>query len=48
MSIFPLPVFEADADPRHRELMTDAEIYEQLQPPKSIVVRFGQMKLVVS
>ncbi|MFM1889467.1 MAG: hypothetical protein RLZZ565_224, partial [Planctomycetota bacterium] len=27
MSIFPLPVFEADADPARRDAMTDAEIY---------------------
>jgi cell fate regulator YaaT (PSP1 superfamily) len=46
MSIFPLPVFEADADPRHRNAMTDEEIYERLEPPKTIVVRFGYMKLI--
>ncbi len=46
MSIFPLPVFEADADPRHREAMSDEEIYARLEPPKTIVVRFGYMKLV--
>jgi len=46
MSIHPLPVYEADADPRHRSAMTDQEIYDQLEPPKTIVVRFGSMKLV--
>jgi len=46
MSIFPLPVFEADADPRHRDAMTDEEIYARLEPPKTMVVRFGYLKLV--
>lgn len=46
MSIFPLPVFEADADPAHRDGLTDAEIYARLKPPTSIVVRFGAMKQV--
>ncbi|MFK7960558.1 MAG: stage 0 sporulation family protein [Phycisphaerales bacterium] len=46
MSIFPLPVFEADADPDERSAMTDAEIYARLEPPKTMVVRFGAMKLV--
>jgi cell fate regulator YaaT (PSP1 superfamily) len=46
MSIFPLPVFEADADPRYRSELTDAEQYARLEPPKTIVVRFGRMKLV--
>ena len=46
MSIFPLPVFEADADPRHRDSRTEAEIYDSLEPPKTIVVRFGVMKLI--
>jgi cell fate regulator YaaT (PSP1 superfamily) len=46
MSIFPLPVFEADADPRHREALSDQEILERLEPPRAIVVRFGSMKLV--
>ena len=46
MSIMPLPVFEADADPRHRTAMSDEEIYARLKPPKTIVVRFGSMKLV--
>ncbi len=47
MSIFPLPVFEADADPRHRGgTLPDEEVYAALAPPSSIVVRFGSMKLV--
>ena len=46
MSIFPLPVFEADADPANREAMTDQEIYERLKPPTSIVVRYGSMRQV--
>ncbi len=46
MSIFPLPVFEADADPHHRDAMTDEEIYERLEPPRTIVVKFGYLKLV--
>ncbi|MHC4429224.1 MAG: PSP1 domain-containing protein [Planctomycetota bacterium] len=46
MSIVPLPVFEADADPRHRRAMSDEEVYQQLEPPKTIVVRYGSMKLV--
>ncbi|TDJ56807.1 MAG: hypothetical protein E2O40_03935 [Planctomycetota bacterium] len=46
MSIFPLPVFEADADPRHRSSMTDEEIYERLAPPKTIVVKFGRLGTV--
>ncbi|MCA9286425.1 MAG: hypothetical protein KDA22_14460 [Phycisphaerales bacterium] len=46
MSIFPLPVFEADADPTRREALTDEEIYAQLRPPSTIVVRFGSMRLV--
>ncbi|MGA1057299.1 MAG: PSP1 domain-containing protein [Phycisphaerales bacterium] len=46
MSIFPLPVFEADADPARRDAMTDAEIYARLKPPTSIVIRYGVMKAV--
>jgi len=46
MSIFPLPVFEADADPRHRSSMSDQEIYERLAPPKTIVVKFGRLGTV--
>ena len=46
MTIFPLPVFEADADPRHRSAMSDDEIYERLTPPKTIVVKFGRLRYV--
>ncbi len=46
MPILPLPVYEADADPRHREAMTDDEIYERLQPPETVVVRFGYLRLI--
>jgi cell fate regulator YaaT (PSP1 superfamily) len=46
MSIFPLPVFEADADPHHRSALSDEEIYARIEAPKTIVVRFGYMKLV--
>jgi hypothetical protein len=46
MPIDPLPVFEADADPRHREAMSDSEIYERLEPPKTIVVRFGYLRQI--
>lgn len=46
MSIFPLPVFEADADPHHRGAMSDEEIYARLEPPKTIVVKFGSMGLI--
>ncbi|MHC5002694.1 MAG: PSP1 domain-containing protein [Planctomycetota bacterium] len=46
MSIVPLPVFEADADPRHRDALTEAEVYASLEPPKTIVVRFGLMGLI--
>jgi len=46
MSIFPLPVFEADADPHHRDGRSDEEIYQQLKPPSTIVVRYGMMRLV--
>lgn len=46
MSIFPLPVFEAEADPELRASLTDEEIYARLQAPKTIVVRYGGMKLV--
>ena len=46
MSILPLPVFEADADPHHRSALTEEEQYQQLEPPKTIVVRYGAMKLI--
>jgi cell fate regulator YaaT (PSP1 superfamily) len=44
--ITPLPVYEADADPRYRTARTDEEIYRSLEAPKSLVVKFGAMKLV--
>jgi cell fate regulator YaaT (PSP1 superfamily) len=46
MSIFPLPQFERDADPKFRDGLTDEEIYARLKPPTSIVVKFGRMKLI--
>jgi cell fate regulator YaaT (PSP1 superfamily) len=46
MSVFPLPVFEADADPHNRLAMSDEEIYARLKSPKTIVVKFGYQKLV--
>ena len=46
MSIFPLPIFERDADPAHRDALTDAETYARLKPPTSIVVKFGSMRLI--
>jgi cell fate regulator YaaT (PSP1 superfamily) len=46
MPIVPLPVFEADADPRHRSAMSDEEIYARLEAPKTIVIRFGHLKHV--
>ena len=46
MSIFPLPVFEEEVDPQHRTAMSDAEIYARLEPPKTMVVRFGVMKMI--
>ncbi len=43
MSIYPLPQFEADL----RELQEeDQRAYEALKAPKTIVVRFGAMKMV--
>ena len=46
MSIFPLPVFEADADPSNRDALTLEEQLEKLTPPETIVVRFGSMGMV--
>ncbi len=43
MSIFPLPVFEADADPANRDAMSDEERYARLESPSTIVVRVGFM-----
>jgi cell fate regulator YaaT (PSP1 superfamily) len=44
MSIFPLPIFERDADPAHRDV--DATAYAELKAPSSIVVRFGAMRMI--
>jgi len=46
MPIHPLPVFEAEADPRTRSARTDEEIYASLEVPKTLVVKYGSMKLV--
>jgi cell fate regulator YaaT (PSP1 superfamily) len=43
MSIFPLPVFEEDADPSNRESLTLDEQLEALEAPTTMVVRFGAM-----
>lgn len=43
MPIVPLPQFEADA---HLKEQSDRDAYGALAPPKTIVVRFGAMKLV--
>jgi cell fate regulator YaaT (PSP1 superfamily) len=44
MQIFPLPQFEADLK-EHLDA-EDKKAYEALQPPKTVVVRFGAMKLI--
>jgi cell fate regulator YaaT (PSP1 superfamily) len=44
VSIFPLPIFERDADPAHRDV--DAAAYTELKAPSSIVVRFGAMRMI--
>jgi cell fate regulator YaaT (PSP1 superfamily) len=46
MSIFPLPVFEADADPAKRDAISDEERYAKLESPSTIVVRVGSMRRV--
>lgn len=43
MPIVPLPQFEADLAALHEE---DRKLYESLKAPKTLVVRFGAMKLV--
>jgi cell fate regulator YaaT (PSP1 superfamily) len=43
MSIFPLPVFEEDADPSNRDSLTLEEQLEALEAPTTMVVRFGAM-----
>jgi cell fate regulator YaaT (PSP1 superfamily) len=44
MPIYPLPQFEADLK-EHLDA-EDKKTYEALQPPKTVVVRFGAMKLI--
>lgn len=44
MAIHPLPQFEADLKAHLDE--EDRRVYESLRPPKTVVVRFGAMKLV--
>jgi len=46
MSIMPLPVFEQDSDPANRDAMTLEEQHAALEAPKTIVVRFGAMRLI--
>jgi len=46
MAIVPLPVYEADADPSHRDALTLEEQHARIEAPTSVVVRFGRMKLV--
>lgn len=46
MSIVPLPVFEADADAKHRDALTLEEQHAQLSPPETLVVRFGALRWV--
>ena len=46
MSIVPLPVFEQDSDPSNRDAMTLEEQHDRLEAPKTIVVRFGAMRLI--
>ena len=46
MSIVPLPVFEEDADPSRRDALTLEEQLDQLEAPKTLVVRFGSLKLI--
>lgn len=44
MPIYPLPQFEADLQALTQE--QDRAAYEALKPPRSLVVRYGSMKLV--
>ena len=46
MSIFPLPVFEADADPTNRDALTLEEQLAATEAPKTMVVRFGRMQMI--
>ncbi|MGH7131057.1 MAG: PSP1 domain-containing protein [Phycisphaerales bacterium] len=43
MPIFPLPVFEADMEAARK---ADEEAYAKLSAPKTMVVRFGQLKFI--
>lgn len=47
MAIVPLPVFEAEADPKVRGL-SEAEIaqHSAMKPPETVVVRYGYMKWI--
>ncbi|HWB20913.1 MAG TPA: regulatory iron-sulfur-containing complex subunit RicT, partial [Phycisphaerales bacterium] len=46
MPIVPLPVFEKEADPATRSALSDEDLYARLAPPKSVVVKFGCMKMI--
>ena len=46
MSIFPLPVFEEDADSSNRDSLTLEEQLALIEPPETLVVRFGSMQMV--
>ncbi len=47
MSIFPLPVFEHEADPSTRGgALSDEQAYARLKPPSTIVVRYGARRMV--
>ena len=46
MSIFPLPMFEEDADPARRDALTLEEQLQATEPCKTLVVRFGRMNMI--
>jgi len=46
MSIFPLPVFEEDADPARRDALTLEEQLAATEPCKTLVVKFGRMNMI--
>ena len=46
MSIFPLPMFEDDADPARRDAMTIEEQLAATEAPSTLVVRFGRTKMI--
>lgn len=46
MSIFQLPVFEADADPARRDALTLEEQLAATEPCKTLVVKFGRMDMI--